>query len=246
MANADLQLTKPLGKLFTDVPCNIHHQCCRTRDTVFYRDAESNAYLQYDLKGNCGFFRYSGTTETIPSDAHPIDCRLVNGDKLWMSRPYRQTKCDIPLIAPGHILHNNLDRTKPGTGASEGSLFRDYEVMTAGWLIANNDQQMTAAVFVLSSVSSLSSYRSELEGTFRLLKHLEYLGMKPCKIKHWCDNEGAVQATNTTIHKHRSSRRDARPRCRYHPRNTGTQTEKRHILHLFSRSFAPRQEEMGL
>lgn len=83
-------------------------------------------------------------------------------------------------------------------GASDGSLFRDQEVMTAGWILANDTEHMTAAVFVISSVSSLSSYRAELEGTFQFLKHIEYLDMSPEEVRHWCDNEGAVEATNTT------------------------------------------------
>jgi hypothetical protein len=60
--------------------------------------------------------------------------------------------------APGQILHDNLDRSNPFLkGASDGSLFRDREVMTAGWILANNTEHMTAAVFVISPVSSLSS-----------------------------------------------------------------------------------------
>ena len=57
---------------------------------------------------------------------------------------------------------------------------------------------MTAAVFVVSNINSLSSYRAELEGTFRLLKHIEYLGMTPEEVTHWCDNEAAVLDTNKT------------------------------------------------
>jgi hypothetical protein len=54
------------------------------------------------------------------------------------------------------------------------------------------------SVFVISLVSSLSSYRAELEGTFRLLKHIKYLDMSPDEVRHWCDNEGVVDATNKT------------------------------------------------
>jgi hypothetical protein len=70
--------------------------------------------------------------------------------------------------------------------------------MSAGWLIAEDTKHMTAAVFVVSNINSLSSYRAELEGTFRLLKHIEYLGMTPEEVIHWCDNEAAVLATNKT------------------------------------------------
>jgi hypothetical protein len=109
-------------------------------------------------------------------------------------------KCITSHKCPGKILHDNLiKRHRPLKGASDGSLFRDEEVMTAGWLLANDTEHMTAAVFVISSISSLSSYRAELKGTFRLLKHIEYLEMSPEEIRHWCDNKGAVAATNTTL-----------------------------------------------
>jgi hypothetical protein len=146
----------------------------------------------------------SHQVDSFPSNAHPVDCRFVVGDKLWTSRRYqpKQNKPPEPEPeCPGNILHDNLLRDRKLKGASHGSLYRDEEVMTAGWLLANDTEHMTAAVFVISSVSSLSSYRAELEGTFRLLKHIEYLDMSPDEILHWCDNEGAVSATNaTSIH----------------------------------------------
>jgi hypothetical protein len=106
--------------------------------------------------------------------------------------------------------------------------------MTAGWLLANDTEHMTAAVFVITSVSSLSSYQAELEGTFRLLKHIEYLNMSPDEIRHWCDNEGAVSATNTTtIHTPGgmlAPDADIILAILHHKRKTGIQSECKHVL----------------
>jgi hypothetical protein len=106
--------------------------------------------------------------------------------------------------------------------------------MTAGWLLANDTEHMTAAVFVISSISSLSSYRAELEGTFRLLKHIEYLEMSPEEIRHWCDNEGAVAATNTTALRSPSDMlapdADIILAILHHKRRTGINSECKHVL----------------
>jgi hypothetical protein len=188
-----------LGQWLTGIQRNVTPSCCRTQDAIYHRDDETGTISHFTIKGNCGFFKYVGEVPDFPTKAHPIDCRFVDGDKIWTSRRYRP---HVPIIqeakAPGHILHDSLDRSNTFLkGASDGSLFRDKEVMTAGWILANDTEHMTAAVFVISTVSSLSSYRAELEGTFRLLKHIEYLGLSPDEVKHWCDNEGAVSATNT-------------------------------------------------
>ena len=195
----DLRITTALGQWHTGVQRNVIPTCCRTRDSIYHRDEETGVISVFNLKGNSGLFQHVGEVAEFPPESHPVDCRFVDGDKIWTSRKYRPKHPTIEETkAPGKILHDNLDRSNRFLkGASDGSLFRDKEVMTAGWILANDTEHMTAAVFVISTVSSLSSYRAELEGTFRLLKHIEYLGLQPDEIKHWCDNEGAVAATNT-------------------------------------------------
>ena len=46
-------------------------------------------------------------------------------------------------------------------------------------------------------VNSCSSYRSELEGIYRTLKNVEYLGMTPEEVEHWCDNKTGVINSET-------------------------------------------------
>jgi len=234
--DSDLNISDPLGKWYTDVTRNVIPTCCRTKDSLFYRDDETMTISKYNLRGNSGFFKYEGEVDSIPTDAHPIDCRFIDGDKLWTSRRYRPADQQIPKRKrPGNILHDNLIRTDCTVkGASDGSLFRDQEVMTAGWILANDDEHMTAAVFVISSISSLSSYRAELEGTFCLLKHIEYLDLSPEEVRHWCDNEKAVEATNATSIKTPSDMlapdADIILAILHHKRKTRTHSECIHVL----------------
>ena len=46
--------------------------------------------------------------------------------------------------------------------------------------------------FLMSHINAVSSYRSELEGIFRCLSHIEHSGMTPTEVEHWCDNERSV------------------------------------------------------
>ncbi|KAL3784917.1 hypothetical protein ACHAWO_001204 [Cyclotella atomus] len=144
--NSDLSITTPLGQWLTGIQRNVIPSCCRTQDAIYHRDDETGTISHFTIKGNCGFFKYVGEVLDFPTKAHPIDCRFVDGDKIWTSRRYRP---HVPIIqeakAPGHILHDSLDRSNTFLkGASDGSLFRDKEVMTAGWILANDTEHMTA------------------------------------------------------------------------------------------------------
>lgn len=66
-------------------------------------------------------------------------------------------------------------------------------------MIAETEESKATACFLLGNISSLSSYWSELEGIFRSLRHAQYLGLKPNKIQHWCDNESAVNDSNKPL-----------------------------------------------
>ena len=48
----------------------------------------------------------------------------------------------------------------------------------------------------MTNISSLTSYRVELEGVYCALKHIEFLGLEPKEIDQWCDNKAAVKKCN--------------------------------------------------
>ena len=110
--NANLQITEPLGKWFTNVKRNVNPTCCRTKDSLYYQDTETMSISKYTLRGNSGFFKYEGEVNTMPQNATPVDCRFVDGDKMWTSRRYRPAVQKVPeRKRPGNILHDNLIRT---------------------------------------------------------------------------------------------------------------------------------------
>ena len=44
----------------------------------------------------------------------------------------------------------------------------------------------------MANMNKVTSYRSELEGIFRALKHIEYLNWTPRELDQWCDNKQVV------------------------------------------------------
>ena len=108
---SDLRISSPMGRWFTDTKRHTIPTCCRTKDALYYRDEDTQSISKYTLKGQSGFFKYDGEVTDIPEEAHPVNCRFVDGDKLWTSRKYRPTHKHLPeRKRPGIILHDNLIR----------------------------------------------------------------------------------------------------------------------------------------
>ena len=83
------------------------------------------------------------------------------------------------------------------TSGSDGSVFFQQQVAAAAWLISANQNEYMTACFLLQDSNAVSSYRSELEGVFRVMKQIEYTGMDIEEMIHWCDNELSVKNTGT-------------------------------------------------
>jgi len=98
-------------------------------------------------------------------------------------------------IPPGHVVNDTLPRynRKEYIVGSDGSVHLRDKVAAAAWLITTReDTDHISACFLMSDISSVSSYRAELEGVFRALKHIEYLNIPPAEIIQWCDNKQSV------------------------------------------------------
>ena len=102
---------------------------------------------------------------------------------------------DLP---PGHSVENTLSTPAIDTLTigSDGSVYLKDGVAACAWMIADAEESRITACFLLTNISSVSSYRSELEGIYRSLQHIEYLGLTPREVQHWCDNKGAVDNSN--------------------------------------------------
>jgi hypothetical protein len=102
---------------------------------------------------------------------------------------------------PGHLIHNTL--TDPLTErlilGSDGSLHLHEQVAAAAWIISSGPQSFLSATFIMENINSFTSHRTELEGIFRALYHLDFLNMTPNMVDQWCDNLQAVKDTDQPI-----------------------------------------------
>ena len=76
--------------------------------------------------------------------------------------------------------------------ASDGSVHLVQQTAAAAWVVASGTEYSMSACYLMANINAVSSYRSELEGVFRSLKHLEYLNITPKEVRQWCDNERSV------------------------------------------------------
>ena len=167
-----------------DVPRHCLADYVRTETRIYRFDKEIGLTFVYEVDGSSGMFKLIGEDDTndVPEKAYPIACTYVDGSRLWTRKKYRvRTTTPVTKHPPGRIIYNTLPRdTMKLKGASDGSLLKEKKVMTVGWLLSADTDHMMSATFVISDISSLSSYRAKLEGTFRMLKHSEYLDVSTC------------------------------------------------------------------
>ena len=194
-ASYSMELDRPLGEWLA-TPRPTWWPCYKTESDIIFRDEETNELQAF--KGDAlGFYTFKEVVEQVPLTSHPIICQLV-GDKYWTRKKYRGQEVAAQEPAPpGHVTHDNLgqvDGSKLVVG-SDGSVHLVQQTAAAAWLIAKGPDQHLAACFLLSDVNSVTSYRSELEGIFRSLKHMESLNMAPSEVKQWCDNELSVKSS---------------------------------------------------
>ena len=88
------------------------------------------------------------------------------------------------LLAPsGYMIYNNLldsvDYIDVGKVASDGSLHHLQQTATAAWMVVSGTEYYMLECYLMANINLVSAYRSELEGIFRSLKHLEYLNITP-------------------------------------------------------------------
>ena len=98
-----------------------------------------------------------------------------------------------------------INEDTPGRNArrvvtdSDGLVYSKENIGSAAWMIQEDDQQHMIACFLTNLISSTTSHRAELEGAFRLLKHIKLYGMKSTEVEQWYDNLRAVHSTNEEI-----------------------------------------------
>ena len=82
---------------------------------------------------------------------------------------------------------------------SDGPVYTGGRVESAGYMIHKDDKRCMTACFLVQDVSSLTLYRSELEGVLCLLKHIQQRIIESEEVEQGCNNLRAVQSTSKEI-----------------------------------------------
>jgi hypothetical protein len=82
------------------------------------------------------------------------------------------------------------------TLGSDGSVNLREERAACAWMVQQTENNCLKACYILENTTSLTSYRSELEGMYRGLKQVEALPTLPTQLNQWCDNKAAVDQCN--------------------------------------------------
>jgi len=149
--------------------------------------------MQFSLR-QAGFYDYVRDVDEIPLYSHPISCQRI-GERFWTHRPMSLAPTEEhEAPPPGVVLHNtlNAESDAPIVSGSDGSVHFQEQVAAAAWIVSTDEDHHMGACFLMSDVNRVSAYRSELEGIFRTLSHLDYLNITPKEVTHWCDNERSV------------------------------------------------------
>ena len=140
----------------------------------------------------------------MPLESHPICCTKL-GDRYWT----RKTLLLAPLPVeeskqPGYVVHDTLTElnishhTHFKTGG-DGSVHLRQQVAAASWLIAQDEEHILKATYLLEGINAVSSTRAEKESIYRLLRYVNDNSLKPSRITNWVDNEQAVLSSNNPL-----------------------------------------------
>ena len=190
-----MDLDCPLGEWF-GVARHMNFQCYKTKQELFWWNEMTKTFQVFTKGRVANFWTPTSTTATLPFWSHPVSFQKCD-ESVWTHRPYQfmnKNKQDPPAATPGLIDHNTLTNGPHQSlkVVSDGGVQLAHQCAAGAWIIAADDTQFVSACFLMTNISSLTSYRVELEGVYRALKHIEFLGLKPEEIDQWCDNKAAV------------------------------------------------------
>jgi hypothetical protein len=167
-----MQLDKSLGR-WLSVLRTTWHAAYRSSSHLFWHRLNDETLQVLAPSKTSGFFHLKGTTTTVPLNSHPIEFQQV-GEALWTQHPHCPAPlADTTLHPPGHLVENTLchPTNETITIGSDGSVHLTHQVAACAWMIHNTDEEYATACFLLSNISSMSSYCSKLEGILQPTPH---------------------------------------------------------------------------
>ncbi|KAL7552654.1 hypothetical protein ACHAWF_015884 [Thalassiosira exigua] len=194
--NYGMTLATPLGA-WLPVPRNTWYQCYRSESDLFWRDDNGQLHRMKRTQAHA-FYRTVERIEDLPIDSHPVKCRQFS-ETVWTRSRYNMTPNASHDDPPaGHIISSAIfdpaiERIEI---SSDGSCHIQKQIAGAAWLLEGATGTEEACILLHGQTTSYTGFRSESEGLFRSLHHLQRLNICPKEVVQWCDNEYAVDSGN--------------------------------------------------
>ena len=194
-----LELDSRLGR-WLDVKRNTWFQVYRSKTDVIWREEEEGKLFQMKPSTVSGFHHIAREVTSLPLNSHPVRFKQM-GDVIWTHGKYLPANKHHPTRTAGHVIENTLltEDVEMVTLGSDGSVHLFEGLAACAWVIHQTDGRQLKACYVLENMSSMSSYRSELEGMYRGLVDVKSR-LTPSAIRQWCDNKAAVDKYNMNIY----------------------------------------------
>ena len=195
--SAGMDLDLPLG-LWLPVPRHVWFDVYITQEYLYQRI--NSEIWRMRPTNHRGFYQKDRRVEIIPLDAHPIRWTQVD-DQIWTHRRHHLSAIqDSPTPPPGLTVSDSIS-TPPEqlVIGSDASTHLSAGISTCAYIIKAGLQYIRACCN-LTNISSITSYRGELEGIYRALVHSKMRQLWPRRIKLWCDNKAAIDKSATPLH----------------------------------------------
>ena len=188
-----MDLDRPLGE-WHQVKRNTWWPCYATEGGLIYRCDKTNALTMHKRDPSSLIYCNAGKVTSVPIASYPIGVQRI-GEKVWTAKRYRPvTTEEQEPVQPGCKVYDTLNAKhyEKLINGSDGSVRFETQVAAAAWIISAGPEGYVKACFLMSWVNKVTSYRSELEGVYRGLKHMQFKGVTADKVVHWLDNKSGV------------------------------------------------------
>lgn len=192
-----LTLDCHLGKWFK-VPRNTWFDVYRSENMVIWRNNDDGSLRQLRPSPVRGFYHMGRPMSVLPTNCHPIRYRKMDINSIWTHGKYAPRVHMTTATQPGLVVEDSIREEAPSllTIGSDGSVLLHDNRASCAWILHHSDKSQLKACYLLERMSSLSSYRSELEGIYRGLKQISASQLRPNHVTQWCDNKAAVDRSN--------------------------------------------------
>ena len=198
-ASHSMDLDSPLGQWFP-VPRNTWFPAYRTKESILWRRYNDSRLFVMKKLGIPGFYKLTDETQGVPMESHPIRIQQ-SGEEVWTHKPLRITARQEDRTQAGTVLMDTIRDTTQDiiTLGSDGSVRLQDGLAACAWILHHTESQQVRACYLLEKMTSLSSYRSELEGMYRGLQQIQLSRLNPLVVHQWCDNKAAVNKSNEQL-----------------------------------------------